>query len=61
VSFSSTDKAATLPKAYTFKKADHGVHTFTVTLATTGSQTVSVKDTAAKTVTGASAAIAVTP
>jgi hypothetical protein len=61
ISFSTGDKAATLPKAYTFKAGDHGVHTFTVTLTTAGSQTVSVKDTAAKSVTGSSAAITVSP
>ena len=57
----STDPAATLPKGYTFKASNHGVHSFSVTLATSGSQTVSVKDTAAKAVTGTSSAIAVTP
>ena len=61
VSFLSTDSGATLPKAYTFKPADHGVHTFTVTLATTGRQTVSAKDTVAKVVTGTSSAIVVSP
>jgi hypothetical protein len=42
VHFSSTDPAAVLPADYTFTTADAGVHTFTVTLKTTGSRTVGV-------------------
>src|SRR5262249_29259038 len=37
---------AVLPADYTFTAADHGFHTFTVTLKTAGAQSVSVVDTA---------------
>jgi len=40
VSFTSSDGLAGLPAAYTFTAADKGVHTFTVTLKTAGSETV---------------------
>lgn len=46
VRFSSTDTQAGLPSTYTFSAADHGVHTFLVTLKTAGAQSVSVTDTA---------------
>jgi phospholipase C len=42
VHFSSTDAAATLPADYPFSSADQGSHTFLVTLATPGSQTIAV-------------------
>jgi hypothetical protein len=61
VHFTSTDPAAGLPANYTFVTADHGVHTFTVTLKTAGSQTVTATDTVTGSVTGTSAAINVTP
>jgi hypothetical protein len=43
VAFSSSDYQATLP-FYTFTAADAGVHTFSVTLRTAGTQSVSVRD-----------------
>jgi hypothetical protein len=46
VHFTSTDGHAVLPANYTFITADHGVHTFALTLQTAGAQTVSVKDMA---------------
>ncbi len=46
VLFSSSDVQAGLPAAYTFTSADAGVHTFTVTLKTAGSQSVTVTDSA---------------
>jgi streptogramin lyase len=46
VHFTSSDPAATLPADYTFTAADNGAHTFTVTLNTTGSQSLTVTDTA---------------
>jgi hypothetical protein len=52
VTFTSSDGAAVLPANYTFTKADLGVHTFTVTLNTTGSQTVTATDTVHGTITG---------
>lgn len=44
VHFTSTDRMAVLPADYTFTTADNGVHTFTVTLRTLGSDTVRVRD-----------------
>ena len=46
VHFTSTDGQAVLPVDYTFTAADQGKHTFQVTFKTTGSQLVSVTDTA---------------
>jgi hypothetical protein len=42
VHFASTDPQAVLPPAYTFTAADQGTHTFSVTLKTAGSQTITV-------------------
>jgi FG-GAP-like repeat/FG-GAP repeat len=47
VHFTSTDQQAGLPADYTFTAADHGTHTFTVTLKTAGTQAISVGDDAA--------------
>lgn len=44
VHFTSSDSAALLPADYTFTAADAGVHTFTVTLVSLGSQTITVAD-----------------
>ena len=44
VHFTSTDAAALLPANYTFQPGDHGQHTFTITLRTTGSINVTVTD-----------------
>jgi hypothetical protein len=52
VHFTSTDPSATLPADYTFTAADHGIHVFSVTLATTGSQTVTATDTVDDSLTG---------
>jgi streptogramin lyase len=46
VHFTSTDPAATLPANYTFTAASAGKHSFSVTLRTTGKQTVTVEDVA---------------
>jgi hypothetical protein len=46
VYFSSTDVQAGLPADYTFTAADAGAHTFGVTFATGGSQSVTAADTA---------------
>jgi hypothetical protein len=61
VHFSSTDTRAGLPANYKFTAADHGSHTFTVTLKTAGSQTVTAADTATSATRGTSAAITVSP
>lgn len=52
VALTSSDTAATLPASYTFTAADHGRHTFTVTLATTGDQTITATDSATSTIMG---------
>jgi hypothetical protein len=54
VQFSSSDSRATLPANYTFTAADRGVHTFTnkTKLATRGTQTITVTDTANSSIVG---------
>ena len=52
VLLTSSDSAATLPAKYTFTAADHGRHTFLVTLNTPGAQTVTATDTATASITG---------
>jgi hypothetical protein len=52
VQLSSSDNAATLPPAYTFTAQNYGIHFFTVTLATQGTQTITVTDTTTATITG---------
>jgi streptogramin lyase len=47
VHFTSSDPQATLPPDYTFTDADQGVHAFTFSLRTAGSQTITVTDAAA--------------
>jgi hypothetical protein len=45
VHFTSTDGKATLPANYTFTAADAGAHTFSVTLKTAGTRSITVADT----------------
>jgi hypothetical protein len=45
VSFASSDGAATVPSAYTFVGADNGAKTFTATLRTAGTSTITATDT----------------
>jgi hypothetical protein len=52
VHFTSSDGAASLPADYTFLAADGGRHTFSVTLQTTGTQTVTATDTVSAPITG---------
>ncbi len=54
VHFTSSDPQAVLPADYTFGSADNGVHTFTVTLATAGSQSLRVTDTASTSISAQS-------
>jgi hypothetical protein len=61
VHFTSTDGQAVLPANYPFTATDAGKHTFSVTLKTAGSQTVTLTDTANGAVTGTSGAITVNP
>src|SRR5439155_16277299 len=46
VHFTSSDAKAILPADYTFTSVDAGTHTFAVTLATVGSQTITAADAA---------------
>ncbi len=59
VVFSSSDVRAGLPASYTFTAADAGAHTFTATLKTAGTQSVTARDAAG--LTGTETAIVVTP
>ena len=52
VHFTSSDGAATLPVDYAFTSGDSGVHTFSVTLQTSGSQSVTATDTVTSTING---------
>jgi hypothetical protein len=58
IHFASSDPAAGLPPNYPFAIADNGTHTFTVTLNTVGTQTLTISDTNAPSITG-TASIAV--
>jgi uncharacterized repeat protein (TIGR02543 family) len=57
VHFTSTDSQASLPANYTFVSGDHGTHTFTATLKTSGSQSITATDTIANTITGTQSGI----
>jgi len=57
----STDPAAVLPAAYTFTGADGGTHTFSVTLRTAGTRSVTATDTVTPSITGSQNAIVVNP
>src|SRR5207247_6202807 len=50
--FTSSDAQAVLPAGYTFTGSDNGQHTFSVTLKTAGSQSVTVADSANASVSG---------
>jgi sugar lactone lactonase YvrE len=60
VHFSSSDGKASLPGNYTFTAADNGVHTFSATLKTAGSQALTATDTATSSITGTQSGIVVT-
>src|SRR5262249_58492602 len=60
VHLSSSDAQAVLPADYTFTAADRGIHNFTVTLKTAGTQSVSVVDTAHSSLTS-SLSVSVAP
>ncbi len=59
VTFRSSDVQAGLPAGYTFTAADAGVHTFSATLKTAGSQSITVTDTASAALVGSQSGIAV--
>src|SRR5262249_59787994 len=52
VHFTSFDGAATLPADYTYTPADQGSHTFSATLQTAGTQTITVNDSTNVAATG---------
>ena len=61
VAFSSTDSRAVLPANYTFTATDAGVHIFSATLKTAGTQSIAVKDTVTGSITGTDSGITVNP
>jgi hypothetical protein len=60
VHFSSSDPQAVLPADYTFTGADQGTHTFTATLQTAGTQSLTATDTVNGWIWGTKTGIAVT-
>jgi uncharacterized repeat protein (TIGR03803 family) len=52
IHFTSSDSRAALPADYTFQSSDQGVHTFTATLYTAGSQSITGTDTSNNSITG---------
>ena len=61
IRFTSSDGKASLPADYTFTAADAGVHTFSATLRTAGTESISATDTAAAGVAGTEGGITVNP
>lgn len=61
VHFTSSDSQAGLPTDYAFTAADGGVHTFSATLKTAGTQSLTATDTQTASVTGAESGIIVNP
>jgi subtilisin family serine protease len=59
IDFASTDSQAVLPADYTFTAADRGIHAFTVTFKTAGSQSVTAADTTTPSVSGSDSNIVV--
>jgi len=60
VRFTSSDVQAGLPANYTFTASDNGVHTFSATLKTAGSQSLTVTDTVTSSIVGSQTGIQVT-
>ena len=61
IHFTSTDGKAVLPANYTFTAADAGRHTFSATLKTAGTQSLTVTDTTTAGLTGTDGGIMVKP
>jgi hypothetical protein len=57
VKFTSSDSAASLPANYTFGSGDAGIHKFSATLNTAGTQSITVIDTVTATITGSESGI----
>src|SRR5262249_52881485 len=60
VHFSSSDSLAALPADYTFTGTDAGIHSFTATFNTVGTQSLTALDTTTATLTGTQTGIQVT-
>ncbi len=61
VHFTTSDGKASLPANYTFTAADAGVHTFSATLKTAGTQSLAATDTTTARLTGTDGGITVKP
>jgi hypothetical protein len=61
IHFTSSDRQAGLPADYTFTSGDNGVHGFTATLKTAGTQSLTATDTRTGSITGTQAGIVVNP
>jgi hypothetical protein len=61
VRFTSSDAKAVLPANYTFTGADAGTHTFSVTLKTAGTRSITAADTRTGSLTATTAGIVVNP
>jgi hypothetical protein len=61
VHFTSSDSQVVLPADYAFTSADNGVHTFSATLNTAGTQSLTATDTVTPSITGTQAGIVVNP
>jgi hypothetical protein len=59
VKFTSTDGQAVLPGNYQFVAGDNGTHTFTATLKTVGTQSITATDTVTASITGTQSGIVV--
>jgi hypothetical protein len=59
VNFTSTDTRANLPPNYIFTSADAGVHTFSATLNSIGTQSITATDTVNASITGTESGISV--
>ena len=57
--FTSSDSQAVLPSNYAFAAADKGVHVFTATLKTVGTQSITATDTVTAPITGTQSGITV--
>jgi hypothetical protein len=61
IHFTSSDSKASLPSNYTFTAGDAGVHTFTASLKTAGTQSITATDTTTASITGTDAGLVVNP
>src|SRR5206468_5222728 len=61
IHFTSSDSQAVLPANYSFSSGDVGVHTFSATLKTAASQSLTATDTANSGISGSQFGVAVNP